>query len=127
MRFFIYVVVGVISWLADVAIYYLSWPLIGIAGGQFLARITGAATAFLLNRRVTFRESTDASGFGLQATKYATLLVLNWAISVGLIYVLIYGLSMNPLTAKILIDIVIVPGNYFVMKYWVFPGASTKS
>ena len=126
MRFVIYVVVGIISWLADVAIYYLSWPLIGIAAGQLLARITGATTAFLLNRRVTFRADTDASGFGLQAIKYATLLVLNWAISVGLIYVLIYGLSMDPLTAKILIDIVIVPGNYFVMKYWIFPHASTK-
>ena len=121
MRFALYIIVGVISWLVDVAIYHLSWALIGIAAGQFLARIAGAATAFLLNRRVTFRANKDASGVRPQVIKYAALLVLNWAITVGLIYYLSYGLSMHPLIAKILLDIVIVPGNYVVMKYWVFP------
>lgn len=127
MRFALYIMVGVISWVVDVAIYHLSWSLIGIVAGQFLARIAGAATAFLLNRRMTFRTNKDVSGVGLQAVKYTTLLVLNWAVTVGLIYGLIYSLSMHPLTAKILLDIVIVPGNYLVMKYWVFPHSSTRS
>jgi len=121
MSFALYIMVGVISWLVDVAIFHLSWSVIGIVAAQFLARVAGAATAFLLNRRITFRMNKDESEAGLQAIKYTILLVLNWAVTVGLIYVLSYGLSMHPLTAKILLDMVIVPGNYLVMKYWVFP------
>lgn len=121
MRFTLYIIVGVISWLVDVSIYYLTWSLIGIAAGQFLARAAGAATAFLLNQQITFRASKDLSGFGPQAFKYAILLVLNWAVTVGLIYFLSYALSIAPLAAKILSDIIIVPGNFVIMKLWVFP------
>ncbi len=121
MRFALYIIVGVISWLVDVSIYYLTWSLIGIAAGQFLARMAGAATAFLLNQQITFRASKDLSGFAPQVLKYAVVLALNWAVTVGLIYFLSYALSITPLAAKILSDIIIVPGNYIIMKLWVFP------
>lgn len=121
MRFALYIIVGFISWLVDVSIYHFTWALIGIAAGQFLARVAGAATAFLLNQQITFRVSKDQSGFGPQAFKYGIVLAINWAVTVGLIYFFSYALSITPLTAKILSDIIIVPSNYFIMKIWVFP------
>lgn len=121
MRFALYIVVGVISWLVDVTIYHLLWSTIGIASGQFIARLAGAVTAFLLNRGLTFSANKEVSGFGPQVFKYAVLLLFNWVVTIGLIYAFIYGLSVHPLTAKILVDIIIVPGNYFIMKYFVFP------
>ena len=121
MRFAMYLLVGVIAWLVDLAVYYALWPVMGIAAGQLLARIAGAVTAFLLNRWITFKSSGDTAETVRQAFKYGALLALNWAVTVGFIYFLSYGLEMHPLTAKILVDIVIVPGNYLIMKYWIFP------
>jgi putative flippase GtrA len=126
VRFALYLVVGVVAWLVDLAIYHALWPLIGIAAGQLLARIAGAVTAFLLNRWKTFKAGKGLAGIGSQAFNYVVLLVLNWAITVGLIYFLSYGLDMHPLTAKIVVDIAVVPGNYLFMKYWVFRSGTCR-
>ena len=126
MRFTLYLVVGIVSWLMDLTVYYALWSLMGIAVSQLLARITGAVTAFLLNRWITFKVTMGTPGIGLQAIKYTVLLALNWVVTVGLIYALSYGLAMHPISAKILADAIIVPGNYLIMKHWIFPQPSKR-
>lgn len=121
MRFTLYIVVGIVSWLVDLTVYYALWSLLGIAISQLLARILGAVTAFLLNRWITFKVPFETPGFGLQAVKYTSLLGLNWLLTVGLIYAFNFGLGIDPIMAKIIADVIIVPGNYFIMKHWVFP------
>jgi len=120
MGFFIYIVVGLIAWLVDAAIFQFLWPLIGIAASQALARIAGAVTAFTLNRKHTFGLNPESGGIGFQGLKYGILLVLNWAITVALIFVLYHRFGIEPLWAKIITDVFIIPGNYWVMKLWVF-------
>jgi len=126
MGFFIYIVVGLIAWLVDAAIFQFLWPLIGIAASQALARIAGAVTAFTLNRKHTFGLDPESGGIGFQGLKYGILLVLNWAITVALIFVLYHRFGIEPLWAKIITDVFIIPGNYWVMKLWIFPGNRDK-
>ena len=126
MRFALYLVVGVVAWLGDLALYHALWPLIGIAAGQLLVRITGAVTALLLNRWKTFKAGKGLAGIGAQALNYAVLLVLNWTITVGFIYFLSYGLDMHPLTAKIVVEILMAPGNCLFMKYRVFRSGTCR-
>jgi putative flippase GtrA len=120
MKFVIYVVVGLVAWLVDLVVFYALWPLVGIAAGQLAARIAGAVTAFLLNRSKTFQAGGDAFGIASQATKYVLLLALNWVVTVGLINFSVQAANLNPLTSKILVDMIIVPSNYFVMKHMIF-------
>ena len=120
MRFALYLAVGLVAWLVDLSVYHVMWPIAGIAIGQLFARIAGAGTAFLLNRWKTFNSAGNLASLGPQAFKYILLLVLNWAVSIGLIYILSYRVGVHPLKAKVLVDIIIVPGNYVFMKYWVF-------
>jgi len=126
MRFAVYLLVGAVAWLVDLAVYHFIWPLAGIAVAQLAARITGAITAFLLNRSKTFQVKNDMAGFVPQAIKYSVLLALNWMVSVGLIYAACRGLGIHPVTAKIFVDIIVVPSNYFVLKHWVFPQTHTE-
>lgn len=126
MRFALYLLVGAVAWLVDLAVYHFIWPLAGIAAAQLAARITGAITAFLLNRSKTFQIKNEMAGFVPQAIKYGVLLALNWVVSVGLIYAVYRGLGIHPVTAKIFVDIIIVPSNYFVLKHWIFPQSRTE-
>jgi putative flippase GtrA len=121
MGFVKYVVVGLIAWLVDVAIFQLLWPVTGIAGSQALARIAGAITAFSLNRKHTFGVAAGSGKIGVQGFKYGVLLTLNWAATVALIFVFYRGLGIEPLWSKIITDVIVVPCNYWVMKYWIFP------
>lgn len=120
MKFVIYVVVGLIAWLVDLTVFYALWPIIGIAAGQLAARIAGAVTAFVLNRSKTFQAGGDALGMASQAMKYAVLLALNWVVTVGLIKILVHSAKLDALIAKILIDMIIVPGNYIILKHMIF-------
>jgi putative flippase GtrA len=123
MGFVKYVIVGLIAWLVDVAIFQLLWPVIGIAGSQALARIAGAVTAFSLNRKHTFGVAAGSGGTGVQGLKYGVLLILNWAVTVVLIFILYRGLGIGPLWSKVITDVIVVPCNYWVMKFWIFPRA----
>ena len=123
MGFAKYVVVGLIAWLVDVAVFQLLWPVTGIAGSQALARIAGAVTAFSLNRKHTFGVAAGSGGVGVQGLKYGALLILNWAATVALIFMFYRGLGIEPLWSKIITDVIVVPCNYWVMKFWIFPQA----
>lgn len=123
MGFLKYVVIGLIAWLVDVVIFQLLWPVMGIAGSQALARIAGAVTAFSLNRKHTFGIAPNSGRIGVQGFKYGLLLTLNWAGTVALIFVFYRGLGIEPLWAKIITDVIVVPCNYWVMKLWIFPRA----
>ncbi len=121
MSFLKYIVVGLVAWLVDVVIYQLLWPVLGIAAGQALARIAGAVTAFGLNKKHTFTVDPRSDRVVVQGLKYGLLLALNWIVTVAFIYIFYRGFGIKPLFAKVMTDVIVVPCNYFVMKFWIFP------
>ncbi len=119
-RFLVYLVVGGIQWLIDLLVYALSWPLVGVAGGQALARVSGAGAGFYLNRHHTFKAAGTPEQTARQALRFFTVWLANWSVSTALVLWLVHSFEFSEISAKISIDLFVVPSNFFLMKKWVF-------
>lgn len=121
VKFLIYIFVGGIQWLIDLLVYSLSWPLFGVAAGQALARSSGAIAGFYLNRQHTFK-ATDAPGqTGRQALRFLVVWLVNWGTSTILVLWMMQIFGFSGLSAKVIVDVFVVPGNFVLLKMWVFP------
>lgn len=124
IRFLIYLLVGVAQWLIDLLIYSLSWPLFGVAIGQALARSSGAVAGFFLNRKHTFRATEAPEQIRRQAIRFLVVWLSNWGISTALVLWLMEGFGFSGLHAKVVIDVFVVPGNFMLLKIWVFSSSN---
>lgn len=116
-RFLVYLLVGGMQWLIDLLVYTLSWPLLGVAGGQALARFSGAAAGFYLNRNHTF-EATGSPA--RQAPRFVAVWVANWGVSTLLVLWLLEHSGLSEVSAKVCVDLFVVPGSFILLKKWVF-------
>lgn len=119
-RFLVYLLVGGIQWLIDLLVYTLSWPLLGVAGGQALARFSGAAAGFFLNRNHTFEATGSPKQTARQALRFVAVLVTNWGVSTLLVLWLLKISGLSEVSAKVCVDLVVVPGSFLLLKKWVF-------
>ena len=120
VRFLIYLFVGGVQWLIDLLIYSLSWPVLGIAGGQAMARLGGAAAGFYLNRQHTFRATGGSAQTARQALRFLVVWVANWGISTLLVLWVLKTFELSEVQAKVCVDLFVVPGSFLLMKMWVF-------
>src|SRR6056297_3185033 len=119
-RFLVYLLVGGIQWLIDLLVYSLSWPLLGVAGAQALARFGGAAAGFYLNRNHTFEAAGSSRQTARQALRFVAVWVTNWGISTLLVLWLLQNSGLSEVSAKVCVDLFVVPGSFILMKKWVF-------
>lgn len=119
-RFLIYVFVGGVQWLIDLMVYLLSWPLIGVAGAQALARASGAVAGFYLNRQHTFKAAGTPAQTGRQAFRFAVAWVGNWSLSTLMMLWILDTFGVSEVLAKVSVDLFVVPASFLLMKMWVF-------
>lgn len=122
--FLIFIMVAVSSFIIDVSIFQLLiWLLKQLTSGAriglavVLARICSSLFNYTMNKKFTFKnqEKVKESIF-----KYYGLMVIELAISTGIIY-LVYQLTFLPeLLIKVIVDSMIFIISFFVQKYFVF-------
>lgn len=119
-RFLVYLLVGGIQWLIDLLVFTLSWPLLGVAGGQALARFSGAVAGFYLNRNHTFEATGSPKQTARQALRFVAVWVTNWGVSTLLVLWLLQNSGLSEVSAKVCVDLFVVPGSFILLKKWVF-------
>ena len=113
-----YALVMGLGWLADVAVFALAVAWMNIPVSQLLARVTGAAVGFVFHKHFSFPQTA-----GIQSAsallRYAMVWVFGYFASTGLILLLVGG-QLPPLGAKVLVEIGMVPVNFFLFRLFVF-------
>jgi putative flippase GtrA len=112
-----YVLVMGLGWLTDMAVFSFAILYINVPLAQLFARVTGALVGFIMHKHFTFqRENTPAPR---AAIRYIMLWFVSYFVSTGFILLLI-NFKFQTLGAKVLVETVIVPINFFLMQRFVF-------
>ena len=106
-----------VSWLADLAVFAVTVQWLNVVIAQLVARLTGALLGFLLHKYVTFQESDAKTSRA--ALRYLALWVFGYFASTSLILFLVH-VQLTPLVAKVIVEIVLVPLNFLLMRRFVF-------
>ena len=121
-RFFDYSMLrwGTVGLFTTAVDYLIFINLYGPINSVFLVNLISSSTATSINyyshHRWTFKSNQNHSKSGV---KYLLNLAFWWFVSTSIIKALVV-LNIDPKIAKLLPLIVIVPVNYFVLKYIVF-------
>ena len=119
--FFRYYVVAVLATITDFLVFIILSEIISFwyVSSTFISTICGGIIAFLLNRNWTFMGKDGK--LSIQAIKYFIV----WGGSILLntlgIYLIVENTSIEEITSKIIISIIVGVGyNFFMNKYFVF-------
>lgn len=121
-----YLVAGVLTTLVNLLIYQLLlWVGISYLPSTTIAFICAVIFAFGSNRRFVFRVTgTDrltAEFFLFAGSRLTTFLVE----TAGLI-LMIEGFSTGEMTAKVIMNVIVIVLNYLISKFWVFNGKESE-
>lgn len=116
--------VGLLNTLIDFAIFTLltSFGLVYTLA-QVISYSAGTANSFVLNKKVTFRDSNRGvkEGFDrMQLLKFIILNLIVLGISLLLMHLLTDKLGVQVLISKVLVTFVTVIINFFGSRKWVF-------
>lgn len=111
--------VGLLNTLIDFAIFTLltSFGLV-YALAQVLSYSAGTANSFILNKKVTFKDSSQ--GDRLQLLKFIVLNLIVLGISLLLMHLLTDQLGLQVLLSKVLVTFITVIINFVGSRKWVF-------
>jgi putative flippase GtrA len=122
-----YLVVGLLAWAVDLAVFLALIDILGVPASQLAARLTGAAVAFFGHKLLVFREpGMRAATLASQGARYAALWVLAYAVSTLALIGLIEHAAMAAVPAKVLVEAGIVVMNYVIMKTLIFQDRSAR-
>lgn len=116
--------VGLLNTLIDFAIFTLltSFGLVYTLA-QVISYSAGTANSFVLNKKVTFRDSNRGvkEGFDrIQLLKFIILNLMVLGISLLLMHLLTENFGVQVLISKVLVTFVTVIINFFGSRKWVF-------
>jgi putative flippase GtrA len=110
-----------VGWLVDLGVFTLLVGAAGIAIAQFAARLAGALSGFVLHRTVTFARSGRYAHPPLhQLLAFALVWAVNYGVTVIAIELIVRGTGWNPVVAKLLVECVVVPSNFLILRHFVF-------
>ena len=109
------------------AVDWIAFTILELQGGgyfaaQIVARITGGAFSFGMNKHWSF----DSSGGQVlvQGRQFLILFAFSYCLSLGLILTFVESLSINPYVAKAMSDTICFIFNFLAMRSYVFNGRS---
>jgi putative flippase GtrA len=108
-----------LGWLADMLVFALLLRPLGIPGAQLAARIVGAGVGFVLHKYFTFG-GVSRTRTGTQLVRTGLIWLFGYFASTALILLLV-GAGVVPLVAKFVVEVALVPVNFFLFKSFVFP------
>lgn len=116
-----YVLVGMFVYAADFACYAAilwsvpdSYLLSNVVG-----KAVGAATGFLLHRKLTFA-GQHQFGAAQQAISYASLVVLNIALSSVLLWLFVARSGYDELWVKPFVDALVICSTFLAGRCWIY-------
>lgn len=123
VQFLKFNIVGLLNTLVDFAVFTLLHSF-GMAYGlaQVISYSAGTANSFVLNKKITFRDrSNAASGFDrAQLLKFIVLNLIVMGISLLLLHLFTDIWGFQVLISKVLATCVTVFLNFFASRKWVF-------
>jgi putative flippase GtrA len=124
---FRYLCVMGLGWLVDLAAFALFAQWLSIPLSQIIARLSGAAVGFAGHKWFSFSNGKTSSGrTARQSAVFALVWLFSYLLTTGGILFLVQKLGFEKLTAKILIEILVVPINYVMLSRWVFSHRSSS-
>ncbi|MFF2018968.1 GtrA family protein [Paenibacillus sp. NPDC058177] len=116
--------VGLLNTLIDFAVFTLLHSLGMMYGlAQVFSYSAGTANSFILNKKVTFRDSKRSGNNGFDRIQLLKFIILNLTvlgISLLLMQVLTDRFGVQVLLSKVLVTFVTVIINFFGSRKWVF-------
>ncbi|MFC3750408.1 GtrA family protein [Paenibacillus sp. GCM10012306] len=116
--------VGLLNTLIDFVVFTLLHSLGMMYGlAQVFSYSAGTANSFILNKKVTFRDSSRSGKSGFDRIQLLKFIILNLAvlgISLLLMQVLTERFGVQVLLSKVLVTFVTVVINFFGSRKWVF-------
>ena len=127
---FRYVIVGGCTTLVNIVLFGLLCyftPLgetkIGITVGNVISIISSILFAYITNKVFVFRSKTDGLRELLfEMGKFVGARLGTMAIEVGGVWLIVSVIEWNELVGKLLTQVVVIIGNYFISKFIVFKG-----
>jgi putative flippase GtrA len=122
-----YLLIGVMAWVIDVAVFVACVADLGIVKAQLIARIIGALVSFAGHKLFVFSEmDTKPATVARQAAAYGALWILSYFLStLGLIGLIDYG-GIHSVPAKVMVEMGVVVMNYLVTQRLIFRSGSSK-
>jgi putative flippase GtrA len=120
-QFLKYLVVGGTSWVVDLLVFYLTYPLLGIIAAQTAARLVGALVAFIGHKVIVFEDQTfERKTLQQQLLHYLMLWIVSYSLSIILLLLLIDLLQFHPMAAKLFTETIIIAINFLAMRRYIF-------
>ena len=119
-----YGLVGACVFTTDLAVF---WLILQVAPPAYLAanaagKVAGAALGFVLHKRFTFGWQQKDRG-SRQLVAYLCLFAANLALSSAMLALLVAGLAVHKLVAKVLVDAVVIAIAFVVSRHWIYRAA----
>lgn len=116
-----YIAVGLIVYVVDLATFALLAEGAGVhyLAANTAAKVTGAASGFLLHKHVTFAGPQEASALR-QAPQYVALLVFSVVLGNTLTYLAVDVASMNEVAGKVAADAIVIANAFLVSRAVIF-------
>ena len=114
-----FVLVGAATFALNFVTFHVAFALFGF-GYKTAASVAYAVTVtvhFLLNRFFTF--NARDSGLGMHAGRYAVMLLLNYGITLAMVWCVVEVLRMSPYYGPVAAAAATELSRFFVMKYFV--------
>lgn len=119
-QFGIYLAIGLFALVLDVLVF---WSCRSIGFELWLAnpiaRLAGAALAFLLHHRVTFKQRADGPTWGSSSWRYVVLWMGATVVATGCISLLMW-VGLEEIFSKILVEGAMPIVSFLLARHWVF-------
>jgi putative flippase GtrA len=115
-----FVLVGAATFALNFVTFHVAFALFGF-GYKMATSVAYAVTVtvhFLLNRFFTF--NAGDSGIGMHAGRYALMLLLNYGITLAIVWFVVEVLRISPYYGPVAATAATALSSFFVMKYFVF-------
>lgn len=115
---------GFITTMVDYAVFGLFFTVFGtgLLVATVIAYIVGLVVSYVQNRFWVFRKSARRQSEAASLWKYATFLVVNLAITYGLLWVMEHTLNISPYIGKFIVNGFMFFWIYVGNTYFVFKG-----
>lgn len=117
-----FIVVGGFSTVVNYAVFFLSYSYgqINYLLASGIGYVTGLTVGYFWNAAWTFREQADRTLVGRQTLRYVSVYSASLLMSLGLVYLLVHWLGMDPRWANIIAIGQATLTNFLGCKYYAF-------
>ncbi len=118
-QFVRYAIVGCSSFIIDYGLFYILYTFFGwwYLAATALSQIIAISYNFTLNKQWSFSAQGNTHK---QIARYMILQTWNYLISIGVLFLLVHYVSLDPRIAKIVVVGIVVTWNFLAYKFFVY-------